>query len=445
MIKFKVQQTTEKINNNGGLSLIGCLLKNAGISKLLNKAKKIKSSEISEYDIVTSYLGLICMGKTDFIEIEQYREDEFFKRMLDIKKVPSEASLRQRLDNLGKVGQKILRKLFTLNISLLNRVELGSIKTKYMEYIPLDCDVTPMDNSGTNKEGCSYTYKNFDGFAPMMAYVGTNGYMLMNEFRIGKQHCQKGTPHFLRQCVKACNRLGIKDKILLRMDSGNDAAENFEIINGNFWYIIKRNPRKEVLEQWLNHAKKSGKAEVIRDGKIRYVGRVSHLRPGGREDLPTTDVVVEVIEKTKDRNGNKLLIPELKVNTFWTNLPEDTETIIYLYHQHGTSEQYHSEYKTEMGMERLPSGKFKTNKIIMAIGCLVFNMLRKLGIDVLKNPDIMPAKYKVKRRRIRSILQDIIYSACKYVKSKRMHFIKFGKHCPWFHVIAQLYGEYAHI
>jgi hypothetical protein len=40
MIKFKVQQTTEEINNNGGLSLIGCLLKNVGISKLLNKAKK---------------------------------------------------------------------------------------------------------------------------------------------------------------------------------------------------------------------------------------------------------------------------------------------------------------------------------------------------------------------------------------------------------------------
>ena len=66
MIKFKVQQTKEKINNNGGLSLIGCLLKNAGISKLLNKAKTLKISGISEYDVVTSYLRLICMGKTDF-------------------------------------------------------------------------------------------------------------------------------------------------------------------------------------------------------------------------------------------------------------------------------------------------------------------------------------------------------------------------------------------
>jgi hypothetical protein len=37
-------------------------------------------------------------------------------------------------------------------------------------------------------------------------------------------------------------------------------------------------------------------------------------------------------------------------------LPED-ETIS-LYHAHGECEQYHSELKTDMGVKRLPSGKF---------------------------------------------------------------------------------------
>ena len=32
-----------------------------------------------------------------------------------------------------------------------------------------------MDNSKSGKEGVSRTYKVYDGYAPMMAYIGTEG------------------------------------------------------------------------------------------------------------------------------------------------------------------------------------------------------------------------------------------------------------------------------
>jgi len=66
----------------------------------------------------------------------------------------------------------------------------GTEKTTHGEYIPLDIDVclslrsgsactkSPLDNSGSNKEGVSWTYKNHDGYAPIFAYLGTHGYML---------------------------------------------------------------------------------------------------------------------------------------------------------------------------------------------------------------------------------------------------------------------------
>nr|WP_230986832.1 hypothetical protein [Cohnella fermenti] len=50
------------------------------------------------------------------------------------------------------------------------------------------------DNSGTKKEGVSYTYKGMDGFAPMFAYLGQEGYGVNTELREGSQHCQNGTP-----------------------------------------------------------------------------------------------------------------------------------------------------------------------------------------------------------------------------------------------------------
>ena len=42
--------------------------------------------------------------------------------------------------------------------------------------LPLDYDVTPFDNSQTKKEGVSRTDKGMDGYAPMAAYFGQEGY-----------------------------------------------------------------------------------------------------------------------------------------------------------------------------------------------------------------------------------------------------------------------------
>ena len=49
--------------------------------------------------------------------------------------------------------------------------------------LALDIDVFPMDNSGTKKEGVSYTYKGFDGYAPLAAYLGEEGWCLACELR----------------------------------------------------------------------------------------------------------------------------------------------------------------------------------------------------------------------------------------------------------------------
>ena len=66
-------------------------------------------------------------------------------------------------------------------------------------YLPVDIDVSPMDNSGTKKEGVGRTYKGHDGYAPIFSYIGSEGYMLNCELRPGTQHCQKGTPEYIEK------------------------------------------------------------------------------------------------------------------------------------------------------------------------------------------------------------------------------------------------------
>jgi hypothetical protein len=54
------------------------------------------------------------------------------------------------------------------------------------------------------------------------------------------------------------------------------------------------------------------------------------------------------------------------VETYWTNLGESAADIIALYHDHGTSEQYHSELKSDLNLERFPSQSFAVNTLFFA-------------------------------------------------------------------------------
>ena len=59
-------------------------------------------------------------------------------------------------------------------------------------------------------------------------------------------------------------------------------------------------------------------------------------------------IVYEVIERTIDKDGQFLLVPDIECNTIWTNLGWSDDDIIKGYHAHGECEQYHSEIKTDM-------------------------------------------------------------------------------------------------
>ena len=46
-----------------------------------------------------------------------------------------------------------------------------------------------MDNSGTKKEWVSRTYQGVDGYTPIAAYLGNEGWCVALELRPGSQHC----------------------------------------------------------------------------------------------------------------------------------------------------------------------------------------------------------------------------------------------------------------
>lgn len=296
-----------------------------------------------------------------------------------------------------------------------------------------------------DKEGVSRTYKGCDGYAPIIAYIGTEGYMINIQLREGKQHCQCGTPAFLRETIKLCREV-TSEPLLIRLDSGNDAAENIGILlESGCYFIIRRNLRRESKDTWLDKAKcYSQNVTTPRDGKTVYIGsdwkNVTYTAQDSTSKTVSIRTGYEIIERTIDKYGQFLLPSDLEVNTWWTNTGMADEEVIEHYHAHGECEQFHSELKTDMDLERLPSGKFDTNELVLELAILAYNILRMIGQESIGR---RKTRHKVHRRRLRTVIANLVMMACHVTKHARQLIMGLGSSNAWRHTFESIYIAFA--
>ena len=69
---------------------------------------------------------------------------------------------------------------------------------------------------------------------------------------------------------------------------------------------------------------------------------------------------------------------------------------------------------------------------------VAFNVLRTIGQEVVALAEYAPKKITVTRWRLKTVLQEVIYSACRIVSHAGRFFLNFGSHCPWFDVYSRL-------
>ena len=379
MKRFILEQSdTELYTSHSGLALIGlCLNRYTTLSKTVDNAIPLRHG-MAHSDLIKCYLGQLCLGKSDFEAVEAARDDRYFKEALAIKQVPSSARLRQRLDTSANT---LLPVMYNTNIEFLATAQVP-VSPLNTGHVALDIDVFPMDNSRSKKEGVSRTYKGHDGYAPIAAYLGQEGWCLACELREGKQHCQKEFLYTLERVLPNAKRL-TDARLLVRLDSGHDAQETRDtLLQADVDYILKWNPRRHDPAAWLARADALNQWVTPRDGKrVTTFSDIDRQLVNGKTLCVRR--VMQVTERTIDKHGQRLLLPMISVEGWWTTLDQqqyDDQQIIALYKDHATSEQFHSEFKTDLDLERLPSGKFDTNDLIMTLAAISYNMLRWIGL-----------------------------------------------------------------
>jgi hypothetical protein len=442
MSEFLVKQLTYDLSGQAGLALIGKHLKRINLNALVDPTFPVRAG-IANSDILKSYLGLLCLGKNDFDAIEAQRMDAFFTRALHLRTVPSSPTLRQRLDAHASDWFELAERInaAVLGVKIAGKpIDFGLLPCGYL---PLDVDTFAMDNSGTAKEHVGRTYAGVDGYCPLAAYLGTQGFCLELALRPGTQHSACETEYNIERVLPLAARVSAGTAnaagapLLFRADSGFDSAKlmcavdaQAQQLKRDVAFIIKWNPRSTPVETIAKAkvADASTPWSTLREGKRCCLWSEAVELKHGQHTIKARRVY-RLTERTIDKRAQQMLLPEYMLEGWSTSLPETeafgAQQIIDLYADHGTHEQFHSEFKTDMDLVRLPSGKFDTNYLVCALAAVAMNLLRLIGQHTLHGKDA-PLRHAAQRRRIRTVMQELMFKAARMVRHARQWVLGLG-------------------
>lgn len=459
MRTIEVRQLKYDITPVAGLALVGEHLKTlAPVLAPLDVAVPVRGG-VSNSDIVRSYLGLLAQGKSDFDAIENHRGEKFYKQALGIWLLPSSPTLRQRMD---AQAQALSPYVLPMIETLLTRrsAQYGVLPCGWL---PVDIDTFAMDNSGTAKEGVGRTYAGVDGYCPLASYIGAHGFCLELKLRPGTQHSAKDTQDNLQRVIPLAQRLSAAGRgsarnapLLARLDSGFDSAALMSCIEAlnapglpQVDWLIKWNPRstdRAELAARIDAAEQDGQRGAVRWEHPRHGKRVALWEQPVHIEGISRPVrrVLRLVERTISAAGQHLIVPEVELDGWTTTLPPQLgpQQIIDLYADHGTHEQFHAEFKTDLDLTRLPSGKFATNALVCELAALAMNVLRLMGQSGLLGPDA-PVRHSAKRRRIKTVMQELIYRAGRLIEHGRQLILGLGANDRAAAVFKRLHGQLA--
>ncbi|MDB5846163.1 MAG: family transposase [Polaromonas sp.] len=254
-----------------------------------------------------------------------------------------------------------------------------------------------MDKSDTQKELVGRTYSGVDGYCPLAVYLGRLGYCLELALRPGVQHSSRESEYNLERTRPLVASL-VTGPLLVRADSGFCSAKLMQEISAQgaavgreMAFIIKWNPCKAPVETIA--AYKAGNPSIawqtLRPGKRECVWQnMLDLVDVGNAANPARRVY-RLTERTIDKHGNGLLLPGYVLEGWTTTLPvrSEAQDVMALYCDHATHEKFHAEFKSEMDLQRLPSGKFDTNYLVCRFAAVAMNLLHLIGPNTLNEPD----------------------------------------------------------
>ena len=435
---MRMEVTDEPLVANAGLAIIGQLMRIAGIEQV-RSSRNFCNFKVPDVDILKVLCGLLALGKVGFDHIRLYDNEHFFSDALEIGRMPKEAALRQRFASMSQ-DRQVHEEVAACSVRLLRKT--GVLPEKVVvsgsSWVRVDTDTSIFDNSKSKKEGVEKGYTGVEGYAPICSFL-EGGLVVGAQLCPGAQNAlHEGYERYFGAVRQRMRELFPDDDVLWVADAAFDDSAHMSALQADGdCFIIKRNPRRESETALIRQAKEEGRATSPRDGKTVFTGETKR----GHGCMSSVRLVYEVTERTI-KKGQFLLLPEYTVFSVWTNLPEEVgaDTVLELYRARGTCEQYFAEIKSELDLERLPSGKFCVNELFFQLGMFVNNMLRVIGSGILSgNPGGLR---QATRRRLRTVMQNMMYLCGRVVRHARRVVLKVKRNMGFGEALCEMYRKY---
>ncbi len=105
-------------------------------------------------------------------------------------------------------------------------------------------------------------------------------------------------------------------------------------------------------------------------------------------------------------------------------------------------EQFHAKFKTDLDLARLPSGKFDTKALVCRLAAEAMNILHLIGERELLRLDA-PVRHQAKRRRIKAVMQELIYRAGRLIANGRQMVLGIGANDRAATVFMRLHAQFS--
>ena len=408
---WKVEKSNEKMTSFAGLPMLTELAHRSKLIRDLDAISGIweRQGKYRTSDYVMSLALTLIAGGESLEDTRLLREDGGLQGWL-WENLPAPNSLgeflrrhgHRTISRMGRVNARQVRRL-------LARQRRGDVT--------LDIDSSLVE---ADKKEAQKTYKGFDGYNPLLAWLDEPNVFLSGVFRPGNSSPQS----HLRSLVAQCRRLlpqGIK--LRLRSDS---AGYNAEVLRYCDQYGIEFSITADL------DAAVMASIEAIPDEKWQLVirGEESFLlaetvhvmgHKSKHERLPAFRLIV-----TKKLSGQLVLFKNpIKHRAIITSLPETMSTLEVLDHHNdrGRMEKAIGELKEGFGLDRLPCGQLMANAAFLQVCLIAYNL-----VQTFKNVALPKGweKFEVKNLRFRLLCRAAkIVSHAGYMVTKLRDFAFF--------------------
>jgi hypothetical protein len=411
--RIKLGICRERLTGRGGFVLFWELWEHLGLSERLDRylpqpgsGRGFRPSEMAR-----SIIGLLLSGASHLSDITRFASDSLVLALNGFHKTPASNTLTSWLNRCERWVEHAngggLENVTLVGVKRANRDLIGFLadllkKTRLI----LDVDATLLK---TKKRSANYTYKDFKGYQPQLAYLPDLGVFINSELRPGNQPCSKDMVSYLDNC-KAMMPKGTSIG-LLRADAAN----------------YQRGVLKWCLKHGIDFAIRAGRdAEVMRVMKsIASDKWEEYVDPDGLEEnaeLATCYHSMEgvgwfrlvVLRRRRDADAQYDIFDGKYVYfPIATSLSASNAEVVRLYNQRGRMEDGIGQLKGDFGLDAAPCSKFAANDLWIAIGILAFTLfvLFKMALG----GDWVFRKAKAVRFGILNIPGKLVYHARELV------------------------------